>query len=173
VIVLYAARIALKVDFFEIGPSHKEGLSIYARQRSSLQCPTLAPPEELENIPHQPSFLQTDVLSFPLFSSFPLSPPSSPNTLDYLPGKCYLYSMEDSTGIVASGNSNPYDSLVPEAVKEIRHTLHFSDDAKLRLKASEDIIALSSFGKNQVTTPTIVISNSNVQLLAQVAKEIE
>ncbi len=84
----------------------------------------------------------------------------------------YLYSMDETTEIVES-KDNPYDILVPEAVKEIRHTLHFSDDEKLRLKASEDIISLSSYGKSQVTTPTIVISNSNVQLLAQVAKEIQ
>jgi hypothetical protein len=66
---------------------------------------------------------------------------------------------------------NQYDRLLPEAVSELRSILHRTEDEKLRAKVAEDIINLSSHGKTESTAPTIVISNSNVQLLLNTAKE--
>jgi hypothetical protein len=66
---------------------------------------------------------------------------------------------------------NQYDRLVPEAVSELRSILHRTEDEKLRAKVAEDIISLSSHGKSESIAPTIVISNSNVQLLLKVAQE--
>ena len=66
---------------------------------------------------------------------------------------------------------NQYDKLLPEAVSELRSILHRTEDEKLRAKVAEDIISLSSHGKTDSITPTIVISNSNVQLLLKVAQE--
>jgi len=70
------------------------------------------------------------------------------------------------------GSKNPYDELVPGAIEELGHILHFSDDVKMRMKAAEDIIAQSSYGKQQEVQPTIVITNSHVQLLLQTMKEV-
>jgi len=66
---------------------------------------------------------------------------------------------------------NPYDTMLPEAVGELRRILHLTKDEKLRAKVAEDIISLSSYGKSQEATPPIVITSSNVQFIMQVVKE--
>ncbi len=68
--------------------------------------------------------------------------------------------------------ANPYDALVPQAVAELERILHFTDDEKLRAKVAGDIIAASSQGKQNEPVPTIIISQSNVQLLLQTMKEV-
>lgn len=80
--------------------------------------------------------------------------------------------MNDIIEIDKPDKGNPYDKLLPEAVAEVQRIMHFSDDEKLRLKASEDVIALSSHGKQSEVQPIIQISNSNVQLLMKTMKEV-
>jgi len=69
--------------------------------------------------------------------------------------------------------TNPYLPLVPEATAVLRQIMHTSQDEKVKMSIAKDILTGAGVTKDQTASDRpILIKDSQVQLLIQVAKEV-
>jgi hypothetical protein len=74
---------------------------------------------------------------------------------------------------ITTAKPNPYLPLVPEATAVLRQIMHTTLDEKVRAGIAKDILNGAGVTKDQgETSRPILIKDSQVQLLIQVAKEV-
>lgn len=67
--------------------------------------------------------------------------------------------------------TNHFKELLPEAKDELRRIMKTSPDAKLRASVAKDIVELAGAGVATPPPRQIIINDSQIQLLVQVARE--
>lgn len=82
--------------------------------------------------------------------------------------------VEEQSSDVSSGK-NIFKELVPDAKRTLRRTMLMSRDNKLALETAKDVLDRAGETKKveERAQRSVVISNSQIQLLLQVAKEID
>lgn len=77
----------------------------------------------------------------------------------------------ESNAESVAGARKYFQELLPDAMNEMRRILKMSGNEKLKAEVAKEVIELAGAGGGPKTAP-VVINDSQVQLLIQVAREV-